>query len=79
MIDKPPPLKGLNIRIPVLIPIKGRGVINYGSTLYRVWGRTKNQQWNMKWKLGLHRGLQARLSHVKVNLRYPIHVHLPGI
>ena len=25
--------KGLNIRIPIIIPIKGRGVINQGSEL----------------------------------------------
>ena len=29
----PPPFRGLNIRIPVAIPISGMGVINYGSTL----------------------------------------------
>ena len=29
MIDKP----GLNIRIPIVIPTKGRGFINQGSTL----------------------------------------------
>ena len=44
MINKPPPFKGLNIRIPIIfkglniripimIPIKWRGVINQGSTL----------------------------------------------
>ena len=33
MINKPPPFKGLIIRIPIIIPIKGRGVINQGSTL----------------------------------------------
>ena len=32
MINKPPPFKGL-IRIPIIIPIKGRGFINHGSTL----------------------------------------------
>ena len=32
MINKPPPLKGLNIRIPIIIPIKGTGFINLGST-----------------------------------------------
>ena len=32
MIDKPP-FKGLNIRIPTIIPIKGRGFINQGSGL----------------------------------------------
>ena len=33
MIDKPPSFKCLNIRIPTIIPIKGRGFINHGSTL----------------------------------------------
>ena len=33
MIDKPPSFQGLNIRIPFIIPIKWRGLINHGSTL----------------------------------------------
>ena len=33
MINKHPPFKGLHIRIPIIIPIKGRGFINHGSTL----------------------------------------------
>ena len=33
MINKPPPFKGLNVRIPIIIPIKGRGFINHGSGL----------------------------------------------
>ena len=33
MINKPPPFKGLNIRIPIITPIMGRGFINHGSTL----------------------------------------------
>ena len=37
MIDKPPPFKGLDIKIPIIIPIKGRGFINLGSGLD--WGR----------------------------------------
>ena len=32
MINKPPPSKDLNIRIPILIAIKGRGFGNQGST-----------------------------------------------
>ena len=36
MINKPPPFKGLNIRIPIIIPIKGRrGFINHGSGLLK--------------------------------------------
>ena len=33
MINKPPPFKGLNIRIHTIVPIKGRGFINHGSGL----------------------------------------------
>ena len=33
MINKPPPFKGLDIRIPIIIPIKGREFINEGSAL----------------------------------------------
>ena len=33
MISKPPPVRGLNIRIPIITPIKGRGFMNQGSTL----------------------------------------------
>ena len=33
MINKPSPFKGLNIRIPSIIPVKGRGGINQGSGL----------------------------------------------
>ena len=33
MINKPFPFKGLNIGIPIIIPFKGRGFINQGSTL----------------------------------------------
>ena len=34
LIKNTPPFKGLSIRIPFIIPIKGRGVINHGSTLH---------------------------------------------
>ena len=33
MINKPPPFNGLNIRIPLVIPIKGSWFINHGSGL----------------------------------------------
>ena len=33
MINKPPPFKGLNIRIPMIMPTKEKGCINQGSTL----------------------------------------------
>ena len=29
---RPPPFQGLNIRIPIMIPMQGRGFINQGST-----------------------------------------------
>ena len=32
-MNKPLPFKGLNIRIPVITPIKGSGLIKQGSTL----------------------------------------------
>ena len=32
MINKPHSFKGLNLRIPFIIPIKGRGFINQGYT-----------------------------------------------
>ena len=35
MIIKPPPFKGLNIRIPIVTRIKGKGFINEGSGLLR--------------------------------------------
>ena len=31
MNHKDPPFKGLDIRIPIIIPIKGRGFTNQGS------------------------------------------------
>ena len=31
MINRPPGFKGVNMRIPIIIPIKGRGSINQGS------------------------------------------------
>ena len=33
MISKTPPFQGLNIRIPIIIPIRGRGFVNQGSGL----------------------------------------------
>ena len=33
MINVLPLLKGLNIRIPLIVPIEGRGCINQGFTL----------------------------------------------
>ena len=33
MINKPALFKGLNTRIPVIIPVEGRGFINQGSGL----------------------------------------------
>ena len=36
MIHKPFPVKGLNIKIPIITPVKGRGFINQGSTLVEI-------------------------------------------
>ena len=33
MINESPPFKGLHIRIPIIIPVKGKGFINQGSGL----------------------------------------------
>ena len=33
MINKPLLVKGLDIRIPIMIPMKGRGFINHGFAL----------------------------------------------
>ena len=33
MINTPPPFKDLNMRIPIIFPIKERGFINHGSGL----------------------------------------------
>ena len=33
MINKPPPFKGLNIRIPVILTIEGRRFLNQGSAI----------------------------------------------
>ena len=33
LLKRPPPFKGLDIRIPIIIPIKGRGFVNQGSGL----------------------------------------------
>ena len=35
LVNKPPPSKGLNIRIPIIIPTKEKGFINQGSGLYK--------------------------------------------
>ena len=34
MINKPPPLKGLNFRIPIIISSKGGRFIHHGSGLW---------------------------------------------
>ena len=33
MTNKTPPFKGLNVRIPIIIPIKAMGFVNWRSTL----------------------------------------------
>ena len=33
MINEPPPFQGRNIRIPIVIPMKGKGFLNQGSGL----------------------------------------------
>ena len=49
MIHETPPLKGLNIEIPVMIPIKGIGFINQGSGLPKEeWLLTRHGQVDCK-------------------------------
>ena len=57
MINKPLS-KGPNIRIPIIIPIKGRGVINQGSGLHR----------SLKLRASrlLHFGTASFRNHVKI-------------
>ena len=49
MMNKPPPFKGLNIRMLIIIPIKGRGFINHGSGL-------DASQWNVAFSLASRAG-----------------------
>ena len=46
MINKSPPSKGLNIRIPIMIPIEGRGFIIQGSTLGIPAQTPKRRSWS---------------------------------
>ena len=39
-INTSPPFKGLNLRILIIIPLKGSGFINQLSGLCRVWSKT---------------------------------------
>ena len=38
LIHKPAPLKGLHIRMPIIVPVKGRGFIKQGSGLFEQCG-----------------------------------------
>ena len=38
LINKPAPLKGLHIRMPIIIPVNGRGFVNQGSGLFEQCG-----------------------------------------
>ena len=40
MINIPPPLKGLSISIPIIIPIKGKGFIDQGLGLQHLGPKT---------------------------------------
>ena len=64
MMNNPPPVKGPNIRIPVIIRIKGRGFINQGSTVVSSTHRSRH---GLKALLGADLGsLGIRLSGFKV-------------
>ena len=45
-----PPFKGLNVGIPIIIPIKGRGFMNHGFQAYYGVSRAIGGSWD----LGLH-------------------------
>ena len=70
MTNKPPPFKSLNIRIPTIFPIKGRGFINQGSglglralrALENVHARPPGQQLDVGERDALGR-LEGRPSH----------------
>ena len=43
MIYNPIPFPGLNLRIPIIIPIQGKGFINHGTGVYKGYiGRMDN-------------------------------------
>ena len=42
VISKSPPFKGLNIRTPIIIPIKEGGFVNKGSRFGGIWGSSLN-------------------------------------
>ena len=48
MINESPPFMGLNIRIPIIIPIKGQGFINHGSGLQLRKGGSKYSLYSLK-------------------------------
>ena len=58
MINESSPFKGLNMRIPIIIPINGRGFIHSGSTLGCRGSGCKAVGLNL-WGLGILR-LRAR-------------------
>ena len=48
MINKPPHFKGLNIRIRISIPIRGRGFINQRSGLLSLERVPSNRAFNLR-------------------------------
>ena len=59
LINKPPPFKGLNIGNPIIVSIKGRGLINQGSTL------AKNTRSFRLTSSGMDRGFSSRSLPIK--------------
>ena len=53
MTNKPPLSKGLHVRIPIIIPIKGRGFINKGSTLLGMIFRNRRRTGVFRFVLGI--------------------------
>ena len=75
MINKPPPFKGRD-RIPGIIPIKGRGLINQGSTLTINPDNAFSQLLHDSSRLLIvGPRLTPTLTHIKINLGRHITEH----
>ena len=73
MINKPSLFWGLNIRIPIIPPIKGRGFINEGSTLMM------GGSWVERLRIGVGiRGLLEAPCRMPLVLRATKHAFFQG-
>ena len=78
MINKPPPFKGLNIRILNIIPIEGRGFINHGFGLVSInsWISTVLICWDPPPKQGTFSQLEGASASRSVLGAFPNKVPL---